>query len=57
MSKLRHLRLILVPNMEIRVFELAPEHEPEVVLLLGGAPVDARRVQVARHLIHLIAGS
>ena len=49
--------MILVPNMEIRVFELAPEHEPEVVLLLGGAPVDARRVQVARHLVHLIAGS
>ena len=30
------------------------EHEPELVLLLGGAPVDAGGVQQTRHLVHLV---
>ena len=33
------------------------EHEPELVLLLGGAAVDAGGVQVARHLVHLVPGA
>ena len=33
------------------------EHEPELVLLLGGAPVDAGGVQETCHLVHLVPGS
>ena len=33
------------------------EHEPELVLLLGGAAVDAGGVQVAGHLVHLVPGA
>ena len=33
------------------------EHESELMLLLGGAPVDAGGVQQTGHLVHLVPGA
>ena len=49
--------IIIIHQLSILLTAGHLEHEPELVLLLGGAAVDAGGVQVAGHLVHLVPGA
>ena len=54
---LKTLKAIIMVGSGYTNVVLHLEHESELMLLLGGAPVDAGGVQQTGHLVHLVSGA